>query len=559
MIYIRYALSLLLIALLLPMLCAAQEAETQTPPLERLVSVNFDKTPLRDAAEEMLRDTGLKLRIESGAGGSVSLQLQDFPLGQAIAVVLRATGSTGGLDGDTLVIAPMPKDLLPRGSQPAFPLTDHPKPTGTTIRAGLLSSVGRHQSVTIACSGKYRIVGTDGPEVTTESWGGEQITLTAKDGAIEVRRLGCPDVTRRSPVRVETERPTTALEVISPIVKHPRYGGALEFTAQGSALRVVNELPLDDYVRGVVPTEVPASFHPEAQKALVVAARTYALRNSERHKADGFNMCDSVHCQGFAGASRDADWVNKIVDATRGEIMTHKGEPIYALYSADCGGMTQSSEDSGMIKAPYLLSVSDNESGESCVVRQKQAADSSQPPAGVPEPSDVSDPSDESDVPDLSEACPAPAMTEFEKPATGDYCGASRNHTWTRTYSAEDLEKVFSRSSSTSVGKLLSMEFAEYDCSGRVKTIVIRGEDGEKKIGGGRFREMFGLSTIMSTRMALTVTPEKKYVIEGRGYGHGVGLCQWGSNGLAKSDPKWTYIEILRHYYTDIEIKVLDE
>lgn len=536
---IRYAL--LLVVLLMPLTCAAQEAEAQPPPLERLVSVSFDKTTLKAAAEEMLRDTGLKPRIESGASGSVTLQLQDCPLSQAILVLLRSTGTTGRIEAGTLVISPRPKDLLPRGDRPS---------AGPRVRAGLASSIGRHQSITIACSGRYRISGTQG---TRESWGGEQVMLTAKNGAIEVRQLGQPDVTCRAPVRIEAEGVVTALEVISPRVKHPRYAGTLEFTAQGSTLRVVNELPLDEYVRGVVPTEVPASFHPEARKALAVAARTYAVRNCDRHKAEGFNMCDSIHCQGFAGASRDAEWVNEVVDATLGEIITHKGEPIYALYSADCGGMTQSSEDSGMIKAPYLKSVSDNVSGEPCLVVTKQ------PAPQTSEPYDLPDLSDTSGVSVQPRPCPTPAVMEFEKPTTGDYCESGRAHTWTRTFTAADLEKVFNRSSSTKVGKLASMEFAEYDCSGRVKTIVIKGKDGEKRLTGTRFRDLFGLSTIMSTRMALNVTPEGKYVIEGRGFGHGVGLCQWGANGLAKSDPKWTYVEILRHYYTDIEIKVLGD
>jgi stage II sporulation protein D len=87
-----------------------------------------------------------------------------------------------------------------------------------------------------------------------------------------------------------------------------------------------------------------------------------------------------------------------------------------------------------------------------------------------------------------------------------------------------------------------------------VKSIVIKGDAGEKRISGSRLRDLFGLSTMMSTRMALTVTAEGKYVIEGRGYGHGVGLCQWGANGMAKSREGVTYIDILKHYYTGVEV-----
>ena len=547
----RYAVPMLLILLLLPLACTAQEVENPQPA--NLVTVNFDKTPLRAAAEEVLRDTDIKLKIETGEDTPVTLQLQDCPRNQVLLLLLRVTGLNGRIEDGTFIISPRPKDLLPRGDKPIFPPPPGTlKPAGPTVRVGLNSGIGRHGSITVSCSGRFRIGGLDQPERMNVPIDSEQVTLSARNGSVEVRRLGREDMTCKGPVRIEAQSPTTAIEVVSPKVKHARYAGILEVTARGSVLHVVNEVPLDEYVRGVVPTEIPASFHPEAQKALVVAARTYAVRNCDRHKSDGFNMCDSIHCQGFAGASRDAEWVNRLVDSTRGEIMTHKGEPIYALYSADCGGMTQNSEDSGMIKAPYLRSVSDNVSGEPCLVVKKQPAPQSTAPS---DPSDQSEPSDQPE----ETACPAPAMTEFEKPTTGDYCASSRAHTWTRTYSAADLEKVFNRSSSTKVGKLTSMEFAEYDCSGRVRTIVLKGDAGEKRLTGTRFRDLFGLSTIMSTRMALTVSPEGKYVIEGRGYGHGVGLCQWGANGLAKSDPKWTYIEILRHYYTDIEIKILGD
>ena len=142
--------------------------------------------------------------------------------------------------------------------------------------------------------------------------------------------------TFKGPIRVATQTSEGMLEIIEPKLRYKRYREALEIRP-GARLMVINELSVEHYVYGVAPTEVPASFHPEAQKALVVAARTYAVRSADRHRGDGFNMCDSIHCQGFSGADREADWARKIVDATRGEIITYKGKPIFACYSSDCG------------------------------------------------------------------------------------------------------------------------------------------------------------------------------------------------------------------------------
>jgi len=478
-------------------------------------------------------------------------------------------------------------------------------PIPKTIRVGLQSCVGHPTSLTLKCDEPLTVTDGESKSVVAQIEAGKEITIRLKGKLLEVETPPTsvpepeqtPDTSEASdqpvceepevpqpipsfkgPIRIATQTSEGIIEIVSPKLRYKRYREVLELRA-GTRLSVINELSVEHYVYGVAPTEIPASFHPEAQKALVVAARTYSIRNCERHKADGYNMCDTIHCQGFAGVDREAEWVRKIADATRGEVITHNGEPIFALYSADCGGMTQNSDDSGMVKTPYLKSVVDNPCGEPCLVVPKKAVsgdrlsvigDQSSVTSGrCPVSSDqcpvtsnqspvIGDQSpvtgDQSEPSEESEGCHVPAMTEFERPPTGDYCGASRAHTWTKAYTAAELERVFNRSANTKIGKLTSMEFAEYDCSGRVKTIILKGDAGEKRLTGTRFRDLFGLSTIMSTRMALTVTPEGKYVIEGRGFGHGVGLCQWGANGMAKSREGVTYVDILKHYYTGVEI-----
>jgi len=230
-----------------PAQVVGKPAETHRPNL--LVTVNFDKTPLKSAAEELLHDTGLKLRIEGDASAQVSMKLRDVPLDQAILVMLRSTGLTGRIVDGTLIICARPKDLLPRARQAApggFPPSpDRLEPAGPRVRVGLRSAVGTPRSITIACSGRFRIRDLDSPADRVDMIEVGQVTLTANDGAIEVSCFGWPDVVCRGPVRIEAEGPATALEIASPKLKYSRYAGVLEISAQGSVLRVVNDVPLD--------------------------------------------------------------------------------------------------------------------------------------------------------------------------------------------------------------------------------------------------------------------------------------------------------------------------
>src|SRR5439155_7750555 len=100
------------------------------------------------------------------------------------------------------------------------------------------------------------------------------------------------------------------------------YPGALEITVAGRGLRLANEAPLEDYVRGVMSAETPSTFHPAALKAMAVATRTYAARCSGRHSA-GVDLCDTTHCQVYPGIGRVPKSIDAAVAATTG---------IYTLY-----------------------------------------------------------------------------------------------------------------------------------------------------------------------------------------------------------------------------------
>ena len=174
-----------------------------------------------------------------------------------------------------------------------------------------------------------------------------RITVKLDDGATVVMPAGA---------RVRIEPPAAPLEI-----ETRAYRGALEiFGNTRRTLTVVNELPLEDYLRGVVPNELnPAAFGQlEALKAQAVAARTYIQRNMGQYKKEGYDICATDACQVYFGVLTEDPLATQAVMETRGVVATYEGRPINALYSSTCGGRTEDAEHIFTEKVPYLVSVS---------------------------------------------------------------------------------------------------------------------------------------------------------------------------------------------------------
>ena len=155
-------------------------------------------------------------------------------------------------------------------------------------------------------------------------------------------------------VNVRIETMGTPIEVDT-----KKYRGVIEvFANSRNTFTVVNELPLEDYLRGVVPNELsPTTFGEiEALKAQAVAARTYALRNMGQYKKDGYDICATDACQVYMGAGTEHPLTDQAVMETGGVIATYDDKPINALYSSTCGGRTESAENIFDEKVPYLVS-----------------------------------------------------------------------------------------------------------------------------------------------------------------------------------------------------------
>ncbi len=147
-------------------------------------------------------------------------------------------------------------------------------------------------------------------------------------------------------------------EVSTPVRYNDRpYRGRIEvFTNLRGTLTVVNELGLEDYVRGVVANELSPGGYPalEALKAQAVAARTYALKNRGQFMSQGYDLLPTTRSQVYRGLTSENPLSTKAVDETRGLIATYNGEPINALYTSTCGGRTEDSENIFNDGVPYL-------------------------------------------------------------------------------------------------------------------------------------------------------------------------------------------------------------
>ncbi|WP_442766344.1 SpoIID/LytB domain-containing protein, partial [Mitsuokella multacida] len=110
-----------------------------------------------------------------------------------------------------------------------------------------------------------------------------------------------------------------------------RYRGALELRHKGGGLTAVNIVPVDDYLRSVVPEEMPVDWPAEAIKAQSVAARSFALASRGRHASEGYDLCTTTHCQLYTGTAAEKSASNAPIKAKRGEVLTYGGKPVEGL------------------------------------------------------------------------------------------------------------------------------------------------------------------------------------------------------------------------------------
>ena len=159
-------------------------------------------------------------------------------------------------------------------------------------------------------------------------------------------------------VRISNKNPRTETLTLTPPPKKARtYRGNLEVKCSGFKLYWVNIVDIEDYLKSVVPSEISTRAPKAAVEAQAIAARTYAIRNIDRHlKKENHNLCDTVHCQAYFGISKEDQKHNEAIKATEGKILVFANTPANTVYHSNCGGYIISSQAAwGGVNVPYLI------------------------------------------------------------------------------------------------------------------------------------------------------------------------------------------------------------
>lgn len=293
-----------------------------------------------------------------------------------------------------------------------------------------------------------------------------------------------------------------------------KYAGGLKFIVEGDRITAVNCIGMEDYLMSVISSEMKSSASIELLKAHAVISRSWLKARLKDHKAghEHFDVCADDHCQRYQGLTMAVgDDVCRAIDRTWGQVLEYGGDICDTRYSKCCGGRTELFstcwED---VDLPYLQSVED--------------------PFCNCENSSI-----------LSQV-----LNDYDL-HTADF------HDWTVQYTTDELSELVRTRTGVDFGTIVALEAVERGPSGRIKYLRITGTLREEVIGKElAIRKALSSSHLKSSAFEIEKTPDG-FVLKGRGWGHGVGLCQIGAAAMAAQG--YDYRQILSHYYVGAEIK----
>ena len=276
---------------------------------------------------------------------------------------------------------------------------------------------------------------------------------------------------------------------------------------------LVEQVPLERYLEGVLPHEIGASAPAAALAAQAVLARTWALRNQHRFEVDGYHLCADTQCQVYSDPRQAGPGVRQAISATRGRILSWNQQPIHAVYHASNGGVAAGYEEAWAgPPLPYLRAAID---GPASLV----AADP------LPLRADAS-------------------LRRLLQQGGQAYGSSHPLFRWSRRLDRDQIARALGPAAA-GLGNLQQLQVLERGPSGRVVRLGLRGSAGELVLSRDAIRRT--LRTLPSTLFVLTPAGPGVWRLEGGGFGHGAGLSQAGAIDLAARG--WTLERILSHYY----------
>lgn len=274
------------------------------------------------------------------------------------------------------------------------------------------------------------------------------------------------------------------------------YTGKLYAVPNGKTFRLIEHADLENYLLGVLPYEMSPSWPLEALKAQAVAARTYTLMQLNGKKKADFDLYNDVRSQMYKGAGKTYDSVQKAVEQTRGQTLTYQGQPFHTYYHANCGGGTDDAKIWTGSKGPT------------------------------------------------------------PKPLTGASCGydkKSKSYSWSNTVPLASINKFAAANGLK--GGVTKIKIAERTHTKRAETLEFITSKGKKTLSCAKFRLAVGSSLLKSCKITDINKNNRGFAFQGRGYGHGIGMCQDGAKGMAEADKN--YKKILAHYFPSSKLTAL--
>lgn len=309
-----------------------------------------------------------------------------------------------------------------------------------------------------------------------------------------------------------------------------KYRDSLDFYAEGSGIAAVNNIRTENYLKGVIAKEMPASWDLEALKAQAIVARNYVATNQGKHSSQGFNICATTHCQVYGGYGAETQRTNAAVEATSGELMYYKGRPAEGYFHSTSGGKTESSGNIWSASLPYLVGVEDS------------------------------------------------------------YSQGTPYDNWSVSITLGEIRALLANNG-VNIGEVTGVGITKVTENDHALELTIYGSSGRHVLQKDRIRIFFGGERLKSTYFTLenassrpgvtvpqagttlssvfralnavmdaesqgnqntNIATGNTVVFNGKGYGHGVGLSQYGAQNMAKLGN--TYREILKHYFRGIDI-----
>ncbi len=271
-----------------------------------------------------------------------------------------------------------------------------------------------------------------------------------------------------------------------------RYRGQLDIILNDAGdMLIINTVDIEKYVRGVLYHEVPHYWPLEAIKTQAVATRTYALYRVAQRKDQPYDVTSDVYSQVYGGRSAERHRTNIAAHRTKGKVLRYDGKILPAYFHSTCGGNT---ENAGALWKHDLT-----------------------PLNGV--------------------VC--------------GFCNRSPHYNWKKEFRSRDIQDKLN-ANGFKLGLIKDISVAKRNASGRIKTLKVLTRDGKSvTIPGGKFREFIGPNALKSNNYDIVM---KGYYFDviGRGWGHGVGMCQWGTYQMSQQRRK--YKDILRYYYPGSQI-----